>query len=77
MRDLDVTVHAGTILGMVGPSGCGKTTTVRMVIGVYRPDEGEVTVLGEPPADRPTGGLAAGSRAFRFPSARVRHATWS
>lgn len=54
VRDLDVEVTAGTILGMVGPSGCGKTTTVRLAIGVYRPDEGEVRVLGERPADRPT-----------------------
>lgn len=49
VRDLDVKVSAGTILGMVGPSGCGKTTTVRLTTGVYRPDEGSVTVLGSDP----------------------------
>ena len=54
VRGLDVQVSAGTILGMVGPSGCGKTTTVRLATGVYRPDEGSVTVLGEQPAERPT-----------------------
>ena len=54
MRGLDVQVAAGTILGMIGPSGCGKTTTVRLLTGVYRPDEGSVTVLGEQPAERPT-----------------------
>ncbi len=54
VRGLDVQVRAGTILGMVGPSGCGKTTTVRLATGVYRPDEGSVTVLGEQPAERPT-----------------------
>ncbi len=47
-------MRGGTILGLVGPSGCGKSTTVRLAIGVYRPDEGSVSVLGESPAERPT-----------------------
>jgi ABC-2 type transport system ATP-binding protein len=50
VRDLDVDVPAGTILGLIGPSGCGKTTTVRMVTGVYHPDEGSVSVLGREPS---------------------------
>jgi ABC-2 type transport system ATP-binding protein len=54
VRDLDVEIGAGTILGVVGPSGCGKTTAVRLATGVYRPDEGRVTVLGVEPAERAT-----------------------
>ena len=54
VRDLDVEVTAGTILGMVGPSGCGKTTTVRLATGVYRPDAGEVVVLDSDPTARRT-----------------------
>lgn len=54
VRGLDVDVPRGTILGLVGPSGCGKTTTVRLATGVYRPDEGEVVVLGSEPAARKT-----------------------
>jgi ABC-2 type transport system ATP-binding protein len=54
VRDLDVRVPVGTILGMVGPSGCGKTTTVRLATGTYRPDEGTVEVLGADPLARPT-----------------------
>jgi ABC-2 type transport system ATP-binding protein len=55
VRGLDVDIPTGTILGLIGPSGCGKTTTVRLATGVYRPDEGEVVVLGSDPATRPTG----------------------
>jgi ABC-2 type transport system ATP-binding protein len=54
VRGLNVDVKAGTILGLVGPSGCGKTTTVRLATGVYRPDEGRVSVLGADPSTRPT-----------------------
>jgi ABC-2 type transport system ATP-binding protein len=55
VRGLDVDVPTGTILGLIGPSGCGKTTAVRLATGVYRPDEGDVVVLGSDPATRPTG----------------------
>jgi ABC-2 type transport system ATP-binding protein len=54
VRELDVDIAPGTILGLVGPSGCGKTTTVRLATGTYRPDEGEVLVLGSDPAAMPT-----------------------
>jgi ABC-2 type transport system ATP-binding protein len=54
VRGLDVDIAPGTILGMVGPSGCGKTTTVRLATGTYRPDEGEVLVLGSDPTAMPT-----------------------
>ena len=54
VRDLDVEVPAGTILGLIGPSGCGKTTTVRLLTGVYTADEGDVVVLGDNPSQLPT-----------------------
>jgi ABC-2 type transport system ATP-binding protein len=54
VSDLDVSIAAGTILGLIGPSGCGKTTTVRMALGVHRPDAGQVRVLGRDPAATPT-----------------------
>jgi len=51
VRDLDLTIRSGTILGVIGPSGSGKTTTVRMLTGALRPTTGEIRVLGERPAD--------------------------
>lgn len=49
VRDLDVRVPRGTIVGLIGPSGCGKTTTVRLLTGLLVPDAGTVQVLGEDP----------------------------
>ncbi len=49
VRDIDLIVKRGTILGVIGPSGSGKTTTIRMITGALRPTTGEITVLGERP----------------------------
>ncbi len=43
---LDVTVARGAIVGMIGPDGAGKTTTMRIALGLLRPDAGQVQVLG-------------------------------
>jgi ABC-2 type transport system ATP-binding protein len=43
---LDLTVPAGSILGMLGPNGAGKTTTVRVLATLLRPDHGEARVGG-------------------------------
>ncbi len=37
------------IFGFLGPNGAGKTTSLRMIVGLLRPDAGEVTILGENP----------------------------
>lgn len=46
---IDLEVPEGSIFGFIGPSGSGKTTTVRLLMGLYVPDSGEVTVLGVRP----------------------------
>jgi ABC-2 type transport system ATP-binding protein len=51
VRDIDLVVKRGTILGVIGPSGAGKTTTIRMITGALRPTSGEIRVLGERPTD--------------------------
>lgn len=43
---LDLSVPEGSIYGFIGPNGSGKTTTLRMILRIYQPDSGTVTVLG-------------------------------
>ena len=42
VQDLSLDIHDGEILTLLGPSGCGKTTTLRMVAGLEKPDEGDI-----------------------------------
>jgi ABC-2 type transport system ATP-binding protein len=48
VRDLTLGVPEGEIFCLLGPSGSGKTTTIRMMLGVYVPDRGRLTVFGQP-----------------------------
>jgi ABC-2 type transport system ATP-binding protein len=43
---VDLTVRQGEIVGFLGPNGSGKTTTIRMICGLLKPDEGSGTCLG-------------------------------
>ena len=43
---VDITVRKGSITGILGPNGAGKNTTLRMLLGIIDPDEGERRVLG-------------------------------
>jgi ABC-2 type transport system ATP-binding protein len=43
---LDLEVRGGEILGLLGPNGSGKSTTLKMILGLVKPDSGSVTVLG-------------------------------
>jgi lipopolysaccharide export system ATP-binding protein len=46
VREVDLAVRAGEVVGLLGPNGAGKTTTFYMVVGLTRPDSGKV-LLGE------------------------------
>lgn len=45
---LDLTLPAGCIMGLVGENGAGKSTTIRLLLGLTKPDAGSATVLGTP-----------------------------
>jgi ABC-2 type transport system ATP-binding protein len=46
-----LTVGRGEILGLLGPNGAGKTTVIKILLGLVRPDAGEVLLLGRPASD--------------------------
>ncbi len=46
VSDLSMHVPTGSIYGFLGPNGSGKTTTMRMIMSIFYPDEGEIRVLG-------------------------------
>ncbi|MEO6604081.1 MAG: ABC transporter ATP-binding protein [Aeromicrobium sp.] len=46
---LDLTVAQGEVHGFLGPNGSGKSTTIRVLLGLLRPDEGEVSLFGRDP----------------------------
>lgn len=43
---LDLTVPSGCVYGFLGPNGAGKSTTMKMILGLVKPTEGKVKVLG-------------------------------
>src|ERR1700744_949208 len=44
---LSLSIRQGSVYGLLGPNGAGKTSTIRMIIGITMPDEGEVRLFGE------------------------------
>ena len=47
LSDLTMTVPAGSVFGLVGPNGAGKTTLIKNIMGILKPDEGEIYVRGK------------------------------
>ncbi len=74
LDDLSMTVPKGAVYGLVGPNGAGKSTAIRHMTGVYRPDSGSVTVLGQPVYENPAVKQTIGyipDDIFFFPSATL------
>ena len=44
---LDLEIPMGSVYGFIGPNGSGKTTTIRMILHIIHPDQGEIEVLGK------------------------------
>lgn len=51
VEDVSLEVGRGEVVGLLGPNGAGKTSVIKMLLGLVRPDEGEVMLLGRPGAD--------------------------
>ncbi len=49
LRDIDVTIPSGKIVGLLGPNGSGKSTMIKLINGLLEPTEGTVTINGYKP----------------------------
>jgi putative ABC transport system ATP-binding protein len=58
LRGVNLTLEPGEFVALMGPSGCGKSTLLNLVAGLETPDEGEITVAGEPVTGRTEDELA-------------------
>lgn len=48
VQDVSFEVRPGEIFGLLGPNGSGKTTSIRVILDIYQPDSGSVTILDGP-----------------------------
>ena len=46
LKDLDLEVVEGEVVGYLGPNGAGKTTTIRLLLGLIRPSAGRAEIFG-------------------------------
>jgi lipopolysaccharide export system ATP-binding protein len=53
VKGVSVEVRAGEVVGLLGPNGAGKTTIFDMMVGLCRPDKGQILLNGEPITDLP------------------------
>jgi ABC-2 type transport system ATP-binding protein len=51
LNSLSMEVQKGEVFGLLGPNGSGKTTTLKLLLGLLFPTEGEVTILGKSASD--------------------------
>jgi ABC-2 type transport system ATP-binding protein len=58
--DVTFTARSGRVTGFLGPNGAGKSTSMRMMVGLTRPNAGQVTIYGRTFADLPNPGREVG-----------------
>jgi ABC-2 type transport system ATP-binding protein len=51
LNSLSLDVKKGEVFGLLGPNGSGKTTTLKLLLGLLFPTEGEISILGQPASD--------------------------
>ena len=47
LKETNLDIYEGEFVALMGPSGCGKTTTLRLLAGLEKPSEGDITLAGE------------------------------
>jgi len=51
LRSLNMEIYQGEVFGLLGPNGSGKTTSIKLLLGLLFPTEGDALVFGKPAAD--------------------------
>lgn len=52
LKNLNLTISGGNIIGLLGPNGCGKSTLMKLIMGLLAPDSGEIEIMGEPRSEK-------------------------
>lgn len=47
VKDIDLRVPKGAVYGFLGPNGAGKSTTLKMLLGLAKPTQGNINILGK------------------------------
>ena len=58
VKDLDLSVYRGDVIGFLGPNGAGKSTTIRMLLSLIKPTSGKIRIFNEPIKNDPKPALA-------------------
>ena len=70
VRGIALTVGSGEVMAFLGPNGTGKTSTIDMILGLSRPDAGQVEVYGMEPLQAVRKGLVSADCSSRSASSR-------
>jgi branched-chain amino acid transport system ATP-binding protein len=73
VKDMALSVGAGTILGLIGPNGSGKSTVMKLIMGIERPDAGSVRINGVDVAGWPSHRIARMGAGIVFQHSRPLH----
>jgi len=73
VRDISFSIQSGEILGLIGPNGSGKSTVMKCIMGIERPNAGEVKLDGVDVAGWPTHRIARQGIGIVFQHARPLH----
>ena len=75
LDNISINIEKGTIHGIIGENGAGKTTLIHCITGIYRCDEGSITIDGSPVYDNPAVkekiGYVADSNSY-FPNFKIK-----